>query len=102
MSGEDRLERKALETVHACMAADVQLASPERGWDMIAASRCRLGRLDVELPPLGVPAYGVNYGPTVQLGAPGRPRAVRFQPGHLAIVAPDVPTQWTCNQVCDL
>jgi AraC family transcriptional regulator len=102
MSGSDRLERKALETVHSCMAADVQLASPERGWDMIAAGRCRLGRLHVELPPLGVPAYGVSYGPAIQLEGPRRPRAVRFKPGNLAIVAPDVATQWACNQVCDL
>lgn len=102
MFGADRLERKALETIHACMAADVQLASPERGWDMIAASRWRLGRLHVDLPALGVPAYGVNYGPAVQLEGPGRPRSVRFKPGHLAIVPPGVPTQWASDRACDV
>jgi AraC family transcriptional regulator len=102
MSGADRLERKALETVHACMAADIELASPERGWEMIAASRCRLGRLRFELPPLGVPAYGVNYGPAVQLEGPGRLRAMRFKPGHLAVVAPDARTHWVCDRICEV
>jgi AraC family transcriptional regulator len=98
----DRHERRALKSLHARMAADVQLASPERGWDMIAASRFRLGRLLVDLPPLGVPAFGVNYGPTIQLERTGRVRPAIFQPGHLAIVPPRLSTRWVSDRVCDI
>jgi hypothetical protein len=62
MQGPDRLEWKALETVHACARAEVRLASSASSWDALAASRFLLGQVDVNLPPLTVPAFGVNYG----------------------------------------
>jgi AraC family transcriptional regulator len=102
MAVGDRLERKALETLHARVAANVQSASPERGWDMIAASRFRLGRLEVDLPALGVSAYGINYGPAIHLEGSGRARPARFKPGHLAIVPTELPTRWVCDRVCDV
>ena len=62
-----RSEWKALETVHTRASANVRLASPESDWNGIAASRFRLGQADVSLPPLGVPAFGVNYGEPLRL-----------------------------------
>jgi AraC family transcriptional regulator len=102
MSGTDRPERKALEAIHACAAADVQSASPQRGWDNIAASRFRSGRLHIDLPPQQVPVFGVNYGSAIQVGCIGQARALRFKPGHLVIAPSDVPSQWTCDRLCDV
>jgi AraC family transcriptional regulator len=102
MAAADRHERKALEILHARTAADVQLASPERGWDMIAASRLRLGRLHVALPPLGAATFGVNYGPLVHLGRSGRVRGTRFEPGHIAILPMDLSSELACDRICDV
>lgn len=102
MSGPDRLARRVLETIHARAAADVQYASPERGWDAIAVSRFRPGRLDIDLPPLHVAAFGVNYGPTIQVACSGRARAVLLKPGHLFVAGPDHPIRLVCDRVCDI
>jgi hypothetical protein len=66
---EPRAEWKALETVHTRAQAQVRLVSQENAWNGIAASRFRPGRHDVNLPPLTVPAFGVNFGDPLRLDA---------------------------------
>jgi hypothetical protein len=94
-------EWKALETVHARAQAHVRLASAERGWNGIAASRFRLGQHDVSLPPLTVPAFGVNYGAPLRLERTlhGRRTSGSVTPGHLAILPPDADTRWILDPV---
>jgi AraC family transcriptional regulator len=91
-----------LETIHVRAAADVQYASPERGWDSIAVSRFRLGRLQVDLPPLHLPVFGVNYGPAIRLESSGRARAVLLKPGYVFIASSDLPIRLACDGVCDV
>jgi AraC family transcriptional regulator len=100
----DRPEWKALETVHAQAQAHVRAANPEKGWDGIAASRFRLGQTDVCLPPLTVPAFGVNYGAPLRLERTlhGRKTSGSVEPGHLAILPPDADTRWTFNKAGDI
>lgn len=57
----------ALATVHVQANADVRLVSPQNAWNGIAVSRFRLGQVDVRLPPLTVPAFGVNFGESLRL-----------------------------------
>lgn len=104
MAGADRPERRALETLHARTAADVRLASPDTDWDTVAASRFRMGRLDIDLPPLHVPLFGVNYGAPFHLERTlhGRKRSARVTPGHLAIAPPDFATRWVCDRAGDI
>ena len=89
-----RAEWKALQTVHARAKADVRLVSPENDWNVIAASRFRLGQVDVLLPPLGVPAFGINYGEPLMLERTlhGRRTSGSVTPGQLAILPPDAET----------
>ena len=91
-----RAEWKALELVHARAKADVTVSSPKNDWNVIAASRFRLGQVDVRLPPLGVPAFGVNYGEPLQLERTlhGHRMSGHVTPGHLAILPPDADTRW--------
>jgi AraC family transcriptional regulator len=91
-----RPEWKALETVHVRADAEVLLTSLESGWNAAAAGRFRLGRMDVRLPPLGVPAFGINYGQPFKLERTlyGRRISATATPGHLAILPPDSPTRW--------
>ncbi len=97
-------EWQALETVHAQASADVRLASPEHTWSGIAASRFRLGQVDVRLPPLSVPAFGVNYGEALRLERTlhGHRMSGSVTPGHLAILPPDADTRWVFDKTGDI
>jgi AraC family transcriptional regulator len=99
-----RPEWKALLTVHARANAEVLLTSLESGWNAAAASRFRLGRIDVKLPPLGVPAFGINYGQPFSLERTlhGRRTSATATPGHLAILPPDSPTRWVFDRQGDI
>jgi AraC family transcriptional regulator len=99
-----RAEWKALQTVHARAKGRVRLASRETDWTGIAASRFRLGRIDVNLPPLRVPAIGVNYGEPLRLERTlhGRRTSGSVAPGHLAILPPDADTRWIFNRSADV
>jgi AraC family transcriptional regulator len=99
-----RPEWKALKTVHARANAEVLLTSLESGWNAAAASRFRLGRMDVRLPPLGVPAFGINYGQPFKLERTlhGRRTSATATPGHLAILPPDSPTRWVFDKQGDI
>jgi AraC family transcriptional regulator len=99
-----RAEWKALQTVHARANARVRLSSRETDWAGIAASRFRLGRSDVNLPALMVPAFGVNYGEPVKLERTlhGRCTSGSVAPGHLAILPPDADTRWSFNRTADV
>ena len=99
-----RPEWKALTTVHARANAEVLLTSLESGWNAAAASRFRLGRMDVKLPPLGVPAFGINYGQPFKLERTlhGRGISATATPGHLAILPPDSPRRWVFDKQGDI
>jgi AraC family transcriptional regulator len=97
-------EWNALETVHAQAGADVQLMSPKNAWNGIAVSRFRLGQVDVRLPPLTVPAFGVNYGEPLRLERTlyGRRMTGSVTPGQLAILSPDADTRWIFDKTGDI
>jgi AraC family transcriptional regulator len=99
-----RAEWKALETVHARANARVRLASPGNDWNGIAASRFRLGQVDVSLPALAVPAFGVNYGESLKLERTlhGRKTSGRVSAGQLAILPPDTDTRWIFDKTGDI
>lgn len=99
-----RGEWKALQTVHARADARVRLTSRETDWAGIAASRFRLGRIDVRLPALSVPAFGVNYGEPLKLERTlhGRRASGTVTPGNLAILPPDADTRWIFNRTADV
>jgi AraC family transcriptional regulator len=99
-----RLEWKALETVHAQASADVRLVSPQNAWNGIAVSRFRLGAVDVRLPPLAVPAFGVNYGDPLKLERTlhGHRVSGSVTPGHLAILPPDAGSRWLFDKTGDI
>jgi AraC family transcriptional regulator len=99
-----RAEWKALQTVHARANARVRLASRETDWAGIAASRFRLGRIDVRLPALAVPAFGVNYGEPLKLERTlhGRRTSGTVTQGHLAILPPDADTRWIFSRTADV
>jgi AraC family transcriptional regulator len=99
-----RTEWKALQTVHARAKADVRLVSPENDWNVIAASRFRLGQVDVLLPPLGVPAFGINYGEPLMLERTlhGGRTSGSVTPGQLAILPPDADTRWIFDKAGDV
>jgi AraC family transcriptional regulator len=97
-------EWNALETVHAQSNADVRLMSPQNDWNGIAASRFRLGQVDVRLPALAVPAFGVNYGEPLKLERTlhGRRTSGSVMPGQLAILPPDADTRWLFDRTGDV
>src|SRR5262245_56395463 len=82
-----RPEWAALEIVHELAGADVSAVSPLADWDFIAATRFRFTNIDVELPPLGVPALGINYGADMRVERTLRGRQVRSAAtaGHLSL-----------------
>jgi AraC family transcriptional regulator len=99
-----RAEWNAMEVVHARTRADVTVTSPKNDWNVIAASRFRLGQMDVRLPPLGVPAFGVNYGQVLQLERTlhGQRTSGHVIPGHLAILPPGDDTRWIFDKIGDV
>lgn len=99
-----RPEWAALETVHTLADAHVALASPEKDWDLVAATRFRLGKIDVDLPALGVPAFGINYGPDMQLERTlhGRRISGCGTAGHLSLLPPDAATRWVFDKPGDI
>jgi AraC family transcriptional regulator len=101
---EAAAEWKALETVHTRAQAHVRLASVGSAWKGIAVSRFRLGRNDVCLPPLAVPAFGVSYGAPAQLERTlnGLRVSGTVTPGRLAILPPDVGTRWVFDRTGDV
>src|SRR5262249_47420095 len=90
-------ERSALQTVLHLADARTALASPPSSWASVAATRFRLGKVDVSLPALGVPAFGVNYGQHMQLQRTlnGRTVGTCAGAGQLSLLTPDEQTRWT-------
>jgi AraC family transcriptional regulator len=103
-SRPSRPERAALQTVHQLADARIALASPQSSWTSVAASRFRMGKIDVTLPALGVPAYGVNYGQHMQLQRTlnGRTVGTSAGAGQLSLLPPDTPTRWVFDQPGDV
>ena len=99
-----RPEWAALEVVHDLAGAEVALVSPENDWDAIAATRFLLRNIDVTLPALGVPAFGVNYGPNMQLERTlhGKKVSGCGAAGHLSLLPPDADTRWVFNKPGDI
>jgi AraC family transcriptional regulator len=97
-------ERTALDLVHNLAAAQVMLANPPDKWNSVAASRFRMGRIDIDLPALGAPTFGVNYGPDMRLERTlqGRRIAGRGYAGHLSILPPDSDTRWVFDEPGDV
>lgn len=97
-------ERSALETVLQLADARPALASPASSWASVAATRFRMGKVDVSLPALGVPAYGVNYGQQMQLQRTlnGRTVGTSAGAGQLSLLPPDAQTRWTFDQPGDV
>src|SRR5262245_26564393 len=99
-----RPERVALRTVHRLADAEVLLASPQSSWGSVVATRFRMGKVDVTLPALGVPAYGVNYGRQMQLQRTLNARTVSASAmaGHLSLLPPDAQTRWQFREPGDV
>jgi AraC family transcriptional regulator len=99
-----RPERAALQTVHQLADAQKIIASHQCSWTSVAATRFQMGRIDVTLPGLGVPAYGVNYGERMQLRRTLNGRTVETSagPGQLSLLTPEVPTRWVFNEPGDV
>jgi AraC family transcriptional regulator len=99
-----RSERTALELVHSLAAAQVMLASPSNKWNCVAASRFRMGRVNIDLPALQAPTFGVNYGADMRLERTlqGRRVAGRGLAGHLSILPPDSDTRWVFDEPGDV
>jgi AraC family transcriptional regulator len=104
VSEAGRPEHSVLELVHRLAAAQVTLVSPPSQWSCVAASRFRMGKLDISLPPLGAPTFGVNYGREMHLERTihGRRVSGRGAAGHLSILPPDAPTRWVFNEPGDV
>src|SRR5215813_15576744 len=94
---------KALQTVHAVTRADVRAANPERDWDVLT-TRFRLGQIDINLPPLDVPVFGVNYGQALRLERTVSKNKAdgRVSPGHVAILPQGVDTRWVFDKSGDI
>lgn len=99
-----RPELTALEVVHELAGADVSAVSPLTDWDFIGATRFRFNNINVELPSLGVPAFGINYGPDMRLERTMRGRSIRSAatPGHLSLLPPDDPSRWLFDKPGDI
>jgi AraC family transcriptional regulator len=97
-------ERAALQTVHQLADARMALASLQSNWTSVAATRFRMGKIDVTLPALSVPAYGVNYGRHMQLRRTLNGRTVEASAGagQLSVLTPDTPTRWMFNEPGDV
>lgn len=99
-----RPEWGALAAVHELADARVVLASPQSDWGSVAATRFRMRRTDVSLPPLGVPAFGVNYGQQMKLQRTlnGRTVGANAVAGHLSLLPPDAGTRWEFDKPGDV
>jgi AraC family transcriptional regulator len=99
-----RPEHTALELVHRLAAAHVTRISPANPWNCVAASRFRMGKLDITLPALGAPTFGVNYGLDMRLERTIHGRRVhgRGAAGHLSILPPDAETRWVFEEPGDV
>lgn len=99
-----RPERTALELVHRLAAAQVTLVSPQTRWHYVAASRFRMGRVDISLPALEAPTFGVNYGPDMRLERTLQGRRVSGcgSAGYLSILPPDAETRWVFDKPGDV
>ena len=99
-----RPERTALELVHKLAAAQVVLASPPSKWSGVAASRFCMGRVDINLPALRAPTFGVNYGPDMWLERTLQGRRVSGygSAGHLSVLPPDSETRWVFDEPGDV
>jgi AraC family transcriptional regulator len=99
-----RPELRALEAVHELADARDVLASPESDWGSVAATRFRMRKSDVTLPPLGVPAFGVNYGQQMKLERTlnGRTVGATAVAGHLSLLPPDAMTRWVLDKPGDV
>src|SRR5262245_48514846 len=97
-------EAAALQTVHELADARIALASLQSSWSSVAATRFRMGRVDVKLPALGVPAYGVNYGQRMQLRRTlnGRTVSATAGAGQLSLLTPDAPSRWVFDEPGDV
>ena len=99
-----RPEWAALQVVHELAGAEVVLVSPDNDWDVVAATRFRLRNIDVTLPALGVPAFGINYGPDMQLERTlhGKKVSGCGAAGHLSLLPPDAGTRWVFDKPGDI
>jgi AraC family transcriptional regulator len=97
-------ERSALQTVLQLADARTALASPPSSWKSVAATRFRMGKVDVSLPALGLPAYGVNYGQHMRLQRTlnGRTVGTSAGAGQLSLLTPDAQSRWTFDQPGDV
>jgi AraC family transcriptional regulator len=97
-------ERAALQTVHQLADARIALASLQSNWTSVAATRFRMGKVDVTLPALGVPAYGVNYDQHMKLRRTlnGRTVGTSAGAGQLSLLTSDEPTRWVFDQPGDV
>jgi AraC family transcriptional regulator len=97
-------ERAALQTVHQLADARIALASLQSNWTAVAATRFRMGKTDVTLPALGLPAYGVNYGQHMKLRRTlnGRTVGTSAGAGQLSLLTPDTPTRWVFDEPGDV
>jgi AraC family transcriptional regulator len=103
-SAPARPEWAALQHVHKVANAEVALISPQNDWDNIAATRFRFANTDVDLQALGVPAYGVNYGPDMHLQRTlhGQKTTGCGRAGHLSLLPPDEDTRWVFDRPGDV
>ena len=95
-TSETRPERAALQHVLKLAEAEVRLVSPQPDWEDVAVSRFRLGKVDVSLPALGVPAFGINYGRDMLLERTLYGRRIKGygKAGHLSILPSHADTRW--------
>lgn len=97
-------ETAALRTVLELADAQRALASPQSSWTSVAATRFRMGRIDVKLPALGIPAYGINYGQRMQLRRTlnGRTVGTNAGAGQLSLLTPDASSHWVFDEPGDV
>jgi AraC family transcriptional regulator len=97
-------ERSVLQSVLQLADARTALASPPSSWTSIAAARFRMGNVDVSLPALGMPAYGVNYDRHMRVRRTlnGRTVGTSAGAGQLSLLTPEAQTRWTFDQPGDV
>jgi AraC family transcriptional regulator len=63
-----------------------------------------MGRVDISLPALEAPTFGVNSGPKMRLERTlqGSRVSGRGSPGHLCILPPDAKTRWVFDEPADV
>lgn len=90
------LERTALGLVYERANAEVLRESPPEHWDAVAATHFRFNRLDITLPALTEPAFGINYGEEMLLQRTLNGRNVRGHgvPGALSLLPPGADSRW--------